>query len=49
VKNLERNVEACKSIAGERTYRTWLLYLAASAVGFEEDRISCAQVLFAKR
>ncbi|MGH9582839.1 MAG: class I SAM-dependent methyltransferase [Bryobacteraceae bacterium] len=49
VKNLERNVEACKSLAGERTYRTWLLYLAASAVGFEEDRISCAQVLFAKR
>jgi cyclopropane-fatty-acyl-phospholipid synthase len=49
VKNLERNVEACKSLVGDKTYRTWLLYLAGSAVGFEEDRISCAQVLFAKR
>lgn len=49
VRNLERNVETCKAIAGEKTYRTWLLYLAASAVGFEEDRISCSQVLFSKR
>jgi cyclopropane-fatty-acyl-phospholipid synthase len=49
VKNLERNVEGCKAVAGERTYRTWLLYLAASAVGFEEGRIGCAQVLFEKR
>lgn len=49
VKNLERNVGTCKALAGEKTYRTWLLYLAASTVGFEQDRISCAQVLFAKR
>lgn len=49
VKNLERNVGSCKAVAGEKTYRTWLLYLAASTVGFEQDRISCAQVLFAKR
>lgn len=48
VKNLERNVEVCNALVGEQTYRTWLLYLAASAVGFELDRISCAQVLFEK-
>jgi cyclopropane-fatty-acyl-phospholipid synthase len=48
VENLERNSEACKTLVGERTYRIWLIYLAASAVGFEHGRIGCAQVLFAK-
>ncbi len=48
VDNLERNSEACKALVGERTYRIWLIYLAASAIGFEQGRIGCAQVLFAK-
>jgi cyclopropane-fatty-acyl-phospholipid synthase len=48
VQNLEQNSETCKTLVGERTYRIWLIYLAASAVGFEQGRISCAQVLFAK-
>jgi len=48
VDNLERNSEPCKALVGERTYRIWLIYLAASAIGFEQGRIGCAQVLFAK-
>ncbi|MBV9264803.1 MAG: class I SAM-dependent methyltransferase [Acidobacteriaceae bacterium] len=48
VANLQRNQERCRSLVGSRTYRTWLLYLAASAIGFEEGRTSAAQVLFLK-
>jgi cyclopropane-fatty-acyl-phospholipid synthase len=48
VANLQRNAERCCGLVGERIYRTWLLYLAASAVGFEEGRTSAAQVLFLK-
>jgi cyclopropane-fatty-acyl-phospholipid synthase len=48
VKNLQANARACQALVGERTYRTWLLYLAASAVGFEDGRTSAAQVLFIK-
>jgi cyclopropane-fatty-acyl-phospholipid synthase len=48
VKNLQRNAIRCRSLVGDRTYRTWVLYLAASAVSFEEARTSAAQVLFLK-
>lgn len=48
VRNLQRNKERCRALVGDRTYRTWLLYLAASAVSFEEGRTSAAQVLFRK-
>jgi cyclopropane-fatty-acyl-phospholipid synthase len=48
VKNLQRNSVTCGDLVGDCTYRTWLLYLAASAVGFEDKRIGAAQVLFYK-
>jgi cyclopropane-fatty-acyl-phospholipid synthase len=49
VRNLEKRSEACRSLVGDDTYRTWLLYLAASAVSFEDGYTGAAQVLFAKR
>lgn len=48
VKNLQANARTCQALVGERTHRLWLLYLAASAVGFEDGRTSAAQVLFMK-
>jgi cyclopropane-fatty-acyl-phospholipid synthase len=47
-KNLQQHEESCRSLVGEVTYRTWLLYLAASAVGFEDRHTSAAEVLFRK-
>jgi hypothetical protein len=35
-------------VAGERTYRTWLLYLTSSAVAFEDGSIGLYQVLTRK-
>ncbi len=49
VANLQKNAESCRLLVDEATYRTWLLYLAASAVNFEAGRTSAAQVLFVKR
>lgn len=46
VKRLRANAGACRSLVGESTYRTWLLYLAASSVGFEDGMIDAVQVLF---
>ncbi|MBV8895783.1 MAG: class I SAM-dependent methyltransferase [Acidobacteriaceae bacterium] len=48
VKNLQRNKDRCCALVGERTYRTWLLYLAGSAVSFEEGNTSAAQVVLQK-
>jgi cyclopropane-fatty-acyl-phospholipid synthase len=48
VENLQQNAVRCCELAGRATYRTWLLYLAASAVGFEDGRIGAAEVLFRK-
>jgi len=48
VKNLQRNKDRCRALVGERTYRTWLLYLAGSAVSFEEGSTNAAQVLLQK-
>jgi cyclopropane-fatty-acyl-phospholipid synthase len=39
----------CLEQAGSRTYRTWLLYLAASSLSFAEGQTDIYQVLFAKR
>lgn len=48
VRRLEaRQIEAIK-LAGEEVYRTWRLYMAASAYGFECGRISVNQTLLAK-
>jgi cyclopropane-fatty-acyl-phospholipid synthase len=49
VENLQRNAAHCRVLVGQAAYRTWLLYLAASAVSFEDGRTGAAQVLFEKR
>jgi len=49
VERLRRNREACLGIVDPETYRTWLLYLAGSAVNFERGVIEVHQILFAKR
>ncbi len=49
VQNLQKNADHCRALVGERTFRTWLLYLAGSAVNFEDGRTGAAQVLFSKR
>ena len=49
VARLLENAETCRALAGETTYRTWLLYLAASAVSFEDGDTDAAQVTFEKR
>ena len=36
-------------MVGERTYRTWLLYLTCSAVAFETGSIGLYQVLVRKQ
>ncbi len=48
VKNLQRNAVNCRDLVGDNMYRTWLLYLAGSAVGLEDRQIGAAQVLFHK-
>jgi cyclopropane-fatty-acyl-phospholipid synthase len=47
-RNLEHNKDRCTTLAGDRAYRTWLLYIAAASVAFEEGRTGAAQVLFSK-
>jgi cyclopropane-fatty-acyl-phospholipid synthase len=49
VANLTANAAACRRLVDEATYRTWVLYLAASAVKFEDGQIDCVEVVFAKR
>ncbi len=49
VKNLQQHADTCCALVGKTTYKTWLLYLAASTVAFEDGRTSAAQVLFAKQ
>ena len=48
VKRLQAAAARCSALVGERTYRTWLLYLGASAVAFEDHNTTAAQVLFMK-
>jgi len=49
VANLQRNATACLDVVDATTYRTWLLYLAGAAAGFEDGFISVSQLLLAKR
>ncbi|HXR74533.1 MAG TPA: cyclopropane-fatty-acyl-phospholipid synthase family protein [Bryobacteraceae bacterium] len=49
VTRLQQNAKACRTIAGEATYRTWLLYLAASALNLEDGCTGSTEVLFEKR
>ncbi|MFN0168549.1 MAG: class I SAM-dependent methyltransferase [Bryobacteraceae bacterium] len=49
VERLRANEEACRTLVGGKVYRTWLLYLAASAVCFADGYTDVHQVLMAKR
>jgi len=49
VKRLLENREACLEAVDVQTWRTWQLYLAGSAVAFEDGGLGLHQVLFAKR
>jgi cyclopropane-fatty-acyl-phospholipid synthase len=46
---LMANAERAIAIAGERTYRVWRLYMAASAHAFASGSINIVQTLLAKR
>jgi len=48
VSRLLENRENCRRLVGDRTYRTWLLYLAASAVSFEDAETGAVQVVLGK-
>ena len=48
VARLQARAAEARAIAGERVYRTWLLYLTCSAVSFERGSIGLYQVLLAK-
>lgn len=49
VNRLTANRQKCIECAGLQTYKTWLLYLAASAASFEAGRTEIHQALFVKR
>jgi len=48
VARLQRGSEVCRSLVDESTYRTWLVYLAASAVCFENGTTDALQIVFRK-
>jgi cyclopropane-fatty-acyl-phospholipid synthase len=48
VRRLEARRDEARRTAGEKTYRVWRLYMAASAYGFEKGRLSVHQALLAK-
>jgi cyclopropane-fatty-acyl-phospholipid synthase len=49
VDRLAQNREACLNAADAETWRTWQLYLAGSAVAFDEGGLGLHQVLFARK
>jgi cyclopropane-fatty-acyl-phospholipid synthase len=49
VSRLQANRDACLGLVDRDTYRTWLLYLAASASGFSQGTTDVYQTLLAKR
>jgi len=48
VERLCARADEARALAGERTYRTWLLYLTCSAVAFEGGSLGLYQVLMRK-
>jgi cyclopropane-fatty-acyl-phospholipid synthase len=48
VERLRERAAEARALVGERTYRTWLLYLTCSAVAFEAGSIGLYQVLMRK-
>jgi len=49
VERLQQHATACLDVVDLATYRTWLLYLAGAAAGFEDGSLSVSQLLLAKR
>lgn len=49
VERLQANAAECLRHVDRETYRTWLLYLAGSAVSFESGATDVCQILMAKR
>lgn len=49
VERLLAHEQACRTIVGGAIHRTWVLYLAASALSFEAGLTDVCQVLLAKR
>lgn len=49
VDNLQHNCRECLRVVDASIYRTWLLYLAGSALGFENGSTDIYQLLLAKR
>jgi cyclopropane-fatty-acyl-phospholipid synthase len=49
VTRLQQNARACRTFVSEVTYRTWLLYLAASALNLEDGCTGSTEVLFEKK
>ena len=48
IERLSVRADEARALVGERVYRTWLLYLTCSAVGFEGGSIGLYQVLMRK-
>jgi cyclopropane-fatty-acyl-phospholipid synthase len=48
VERLHAHADEARAIVGERTYRTWVLYLTCSVVAFETSSIGLYQVLLQK-
>jgi cyclopropane-fatty-acyl-phospholipid synthase len=48
VERLQANAERARALVGERTYRTWIAYLASSSVGFTEGMLGLYQVVAAR-
>jgi cyclopropane-fatty-acyl-phospholipid synthase len=46
---LQENEQRCRELVGAEAYRTWLLYLAASAANFEDGYSEIHQLLLSKR
>jgi cyclopropane-fatty-acyl-phospholipid synthase len=49
VERLQANAERARALVGERTYRTFVAYLAGASVAFEEGWIAIHQVVGARR
>ena len=49
VERLQQNAAECLKYVDRETYRTWLLYLAGSAVSFDTGGTDLCQILMAKR
>jgi cyclopropane-fatty-acyl-phospholipid synthase len=48
VERLQARADEARALVGERTYRTWLLYLTCSSVAFEAGSIGLYQTLMRK-